>query len=110
MRGFLLDIDFLITLKRDRDRMQKLLEKHGWQDRSGEFRQTAGSRGGEGDRRESRLPVEKIEARLEELKARQQELDSGLKRSIGERRDELGSLWTRLRIAELSHQLRHGAA
>lgn len=28
------DIDFLITLKRDRDRVQKLLDKYGWQDLS----------------------------------------------------------------------------
>ena len=129
-------IDFLITLKRDRDRVQKLLDKYGWQDHSGELSRPAGSQGsrrasgergartgtgdtvtaghsdegsfreGEEDRSGPKFPLEKIEEKLSVLKTQQRELDSGLKTSITERRNELAGLWMGLRVAELSYKIR----
>ncbi|MDY7026936.1 MAG: V-type ATPase 116kDa subunit family protein [Spirochaetota bacterium] len=106
-------IDFLITLKRDRDRAEKLLARYGWQDRSRESLQTADreqaarqqSEAG-GPHQKSQLPIDKIDEKLEDLRDQQQELENNLKESIADRREELGRIWTGLRVAELSHTIR----
>jgi len=99
-------IDFLITLKRDRERAEKLLSRFGWLDRSGEHRKAVSDRSEEREKRKTALPVEKVDEKLDDLRNKQKDLESGLKRNIADRKDELSSLWTGLRIAELTYTIR----
>jgi len=87
-------IDFLITLKRDNSRVEGLLEKYGWEER--QYQE------GSGDGQDkTRLPVEELDAKLESLRYKQQELDEGLSRTVEERSGTLERLWTGLRMREL---------
>ena len=102
------DIDFLITLKRDRDRAEKLLARYGWQDHSRESLQAAAraQAAASDNRQKPQLPIDKIDGKLQDLRDQQQELENKLKESIADRREELGRIWTGLRVAELSHTIR----
>ncbi len=100
------DIDFLITLKRDRDRAEKLLARYGWQDRSRESRQAAARADASENKQKPQLPIDKIDEKLRDLRNKQQELENSLKERIADRREELGRIWTGLRVAELSHTIR----
>jgi len=89
-------IDFLITLKRDNSRVEKLLEKYGWEERQVQKGAEEGQGAGA-----ARLPVEELDAKLESLRYKQQELDEGLSRTVEERSETLERLWTGLRMREL---------
>lgn len=89
-------IDFLITLKRDAPRVERLLEKYGWEERQVQEGAKEGPGAGE-----ARLPVEELDAKLESLRYKQQELQDGLSRTVEERSDTLKRLWTGLRMREL---------
>jgi V/A-type H+-transporting ATPase subunit I len=87
-------IDFLITLKRDNSRVEGLLEKYGWEER--QYQEDSGD--GQG---KTGLPVEELDAKLEALRYKQQELQDGLSRTVEDRSETLKRLWTGLRIREL---------
>ncbi|MDZ7792307.1 MAG: V-type ATPase 116kDa subunit family protein [Spirochaetia bacterium] len=87
-------MDFLITLKRDNSRVEGLLEKYGWEER--QYQEDSGD--GQG---KTRLPVEELDAKLESLRYKQQELHEGLSRTVEDRSETLERLWTGLRMREL---------
>lgn len=87
-------IDFLITLKRDNSRVERLLEKYGWEER--QYQESSGD-----GQNKTRLPVEELDAKLESLRYKQQELDKGLSQTVEERSETLERLWTGLRMREL---------
>ncbi len=103
--------DYIIVLRREKDRLEKLLRRYGWEELS--EKDAADSRGGatstdssDEDERGTRLPIEKIDRRLEELRNKQRSMNEVLKDSISKKREEIGDLWTGLRVAELSASIR----
>ncbi len=89
-------VDFLITLKRDDDRVARLLEKFGWEER--QIREGAEEGPGSGA---ARLPIEELDAKLESLRYKQKDLDESLRHTVEDRADSLEQIWTGLRMREL---------
>jgi V/A-type H+-transporting ATPase subunit I len=101
--------DFVIVLKRDKDRIEKLLSRYAWEELKPENERKfhkEGNTGAAEDFVEKSVPVEKIDQRLEELREHQQELNQELKTSLMKRKEEISSLWTGLRVSELSSLMR----
>jgi len=93
-------VDFLITLKRDEQRVAGLLEKYGWEER--QFQE--GAQAGQGAAG-ARLPIEELDAKLENLRYKQKELDESLRHKVEDRADILESIWTGLRMRELTRTM-----
>lgn len=126
--------DLVIHLRRDDDAVERLLERFGWQERRPEGQSgRAGSEAGErrtGDsgrdaagaapkqsttagaekrtrqeKPEPRDPRQEADRRIGELERRQEELQESLPAKIEEQQEELGRVWTFLRVHELSHTI-----
>jgi V/A-type H+/Na+-transporting ATPase subunit I len=91
-------IDFLLSLRRDEERIAKLLERYDWMEKTGEG---DGSAFGEMDS----LSLSKIDEKIETHRKRQADLEKKAARVVEERKEELGRLWTTLRIRELSGRI-----
>ncbi|MFW6360591.1 MAG: V-type ATP synthase subunit I [Spirochaetota bacterium] len=89
-------IDFLITLKRDDDRVARLLEKYGWEERQIREGTEEGPSSGA-----ARLPIEELDAKLESLRSKQKDLDESLRHTVEDRAESLEQIWTGLRMREL---------
>lgn len=89
-------IDFLITLKRDDQRVERLLDKYEWEER-----QIDESSDQSTDSGEVRLPIEELDAKLEALRYKQKDLDGSLRKTVEDRADTLEGMWTGLRMREL---------
>lgn len=95
--------DFIIVLRRERERLEKLLSRYGWEEKKpGEYK-TGSS---EENRGEPALPVEQIDQKLGELRDRQKGLNEELKSSMMKRKEDISSLWMGLRVSELSALMR----
>ncbi len=89
-------VDFLITLKRDDERVKRLLEKYGWEER--QVQEDAEESGAGGP---ARLPIEELDAKLESLRYKQKDLDESLRQTVEDQADSLERTWTGLRLREL---------
>jgi V/A-type H+-transporting ATPase subunit I len=101
----------LIHLRRDDDRIERLLQRFGWQDHrpgkfAGEHRRAGESEAQEGGGGADRPPGKEADRRIEQLQQRQEELQGSLPEEVAKREEELGRVWTFLRVGELSSTIR----
>jgi len=100
------DLDYLLCLKQDAPKMERLLRRFGWQEVSPKELEASGAWRKVRERDQELPPQEKIDEKLSDLRKKQDELKEQLQRSFEKRLELFAPMWAGLRAAELTAQVK----
>lgn len=97
-------VDFLLSLRRDDEKISGILERFEWRHR--EPPKSAGGGDGAGDAADDgSLSLSRIDEKIRELQSTQSELEKKASEVVSKRAEELSGVWAALRVKELSSKI-----